>query len=54
MALADIEFVLEDEGQELGVREPAGGRFLQADVKGGRQAGEPELFQCECGIVGGS
>ena len=43
--LAQVEFVLEDEGQELGVGEPAGGGLLQAHVEGGRQAGEPQLFE---------
>ena len=43
--LADIEFVLADQFQELGMAQPVGGGFLQAHVQGLQQAGEAELFQ---------
>jgi len=43
--LPQVEFVLENEGQKLGMGEPAGGGFLQAHPEGGRQAGKPELFE---------
>ena len=43
--LADIEFVLADQFEELGVAQPIGGGFLQAHVQGLEQAGEAELFQ---------
>ena len=51
--LADVELVLEEERQELGMGESAGGGLLQADIESGRQAGEPELFQggCELRVV---
>ena len=40
-----MEFVLQDERQEFGMGEPAGGGFLQPHVQRGGQTGEPELFQ---------
>ena len=43
--LPDVEFVLTDEFEELGVAEAIRGRFLQAHVEGLDQAGEAELFQ---------
>ena len=43
--LADIEFVLADEFEELGMAQTIGGGFLQAHIKGLAQAGEAELFQ---------
>ena len=42
--LADVEFVLTDEFEELGVAETIGGGFLQAHVERLDQAGEAELF----------
>jgi hypothetical protein len=42
--LADVEFVLTDEFEELGVAQPIGGGFLQAHVQRLAQAGEAELF----------
>lgn len=45
---AQVEFVLQDERQKLGVREPAGGGFLQAHVERGRQAGKPQLLEGQC------
>ena len=52
--LADVEFVLTDQFEELGMAQPIGGGFLQAHVQGLDQAGETELFQCggECIHVG--
>ncbi len=44
--VADVQFVLADQFQELGVTEPVGGGFLQTNVQGLGQAGEPELFEC--------
>ena len=43
--LADIDFVLADQFQELGMAQPVGDGFLQAHVQGLQQAGEAELFQ---------
>ena len=43
--LADIDFVLADQFQELGMAKPVGDRFLQAHVQGLQQTGEAELFQ---------
>jgi len=43
--LADVEFVLADQFEELGMAEPIGGGFLQAHIEGLAQAGEAELFQ---------
>ena len=42
--LPDVEFVLEDEFQKLGVTETIGGGFLEPDAQGLAQAGEAELF----------
>ena len=44
--LPDVEFVLTEEFEELGMAQPIGGGFLQAHVERLDQAGEPELFQC--------
>jgi hypothetical protein len=44
--LADVEFVLTDEFEELGVAQTIGGGFLQAHVQRLDQTGETELFQC--------
>ena len=43
--LADIDFVLADQFQELGMAKPVGDGFLQAHVQGLQQTGEAELFQ---------
>ncbi len=43
--LADIDFVLADQFQELGMAQAVGGRFLQAHVQSLQQTGEAELFQ---------
>jgi hypothetical protein len=43
--LADIDFVLADQFQELGMAQAVGGRFLQANVQSLQQTGEAELFQ---------
>ena len=43
--LADVDFVLADQFQELGMAQPVGDRFLQAHVQGLQQTGEAELFQ---------
>ena len=48
--LPDVEFVLTDEFEELGVAQAIGGGFLQPHVQGLDQAGETELF--ECGLEG--
>ena len=42
---AGVEFVLDDQFQELGVAESVGGGFLQTQAQGASQAGEPELPQ---------
>ena len=39
--LADVDIVLEGEGQKLLVREPVGERLLEAHGQGLAQAGEP-------------
>jgi len=44
--LPDVEFVLTDEFEELGMAQTIGGGFLQAHVQRLDQAGETELFQC--------
>ena len=43
--LPDVEFVLTDEFEELGMAQTIGGGFLQAHLQGLVQAGEPEFFQ---------
>ena len=43
--LPHVEFVLEDQFEELGVAKPGGGGFLQAHVERLAQARETELFQ---------
>lgn len=43
--LTDIDFVLADQFQELGMAQPVGDCFLQAHVEGLQQTGEAELFQ---------
>ena len=43
--LPDIEFVLADQLQELGMAQPVGDRFLKSDIQGLDQTGETELFQ---------
>ena len=43
--LPDVEFVLADEFEELGMAQTIGGGFLQAHVQRLDQAGEAELFQ---------
>ena len=43
--LADIDFVLADQFQELGVAQPVGDGFLQTHVQGLQQTRETELFQ---------
>jgi hypothetical protein len=43
--LPDVEFVLADEFEELGMAESVGGGFLQPHVQRLEQAGEAELFQ---------
>jgi hypothetical protein len=42
--LPDVEFVLADEFEELGVAQAIGGGFLQAHVERLDQAGEAELM----------
>ena len=42
---ADGQLILEDQFQEFGVRQPAGGGFLQAHFQGFGEAGEAELPQ---------
>ena len=43
--LPDVQFVLTDEFEELGMAQTIGGGFLQAHVQGLAEAGETELFQ---------
>ena len=43
--VAHVEFVLEDEFQELTVAQPTGGGFLQTHVEGLGQAGETQLSE---------
>ena len=43
--LAHVEFVLEQDFQELFVAQAVGRGFLQAQAHGARQAGEPQLFE---------
>ena len=43
--LADIDFVLADQFQELGMAQPVGDRFLEPHVQGLQRTGEAELFQ---------
>jgi hypothetical protein len=43
--LADIQFVLKDEFQTLGMAQTVGGGFLKPDAQGLAQTGETELFQ---------
>jgi len=43
--LADIDFVLADQFQELGMAKPVSDRFLQPHVQGLQQTREAELFQ---------
>jgi len=43
--LPDMDLVLQDEFQKLGVTEPVGGGFLKPDAQGLAQAGEAEFFQ---------
>ena len=43
--LPDVEFILEDEFQKLGMAQTIGGGFLEPDAQGLAQAGETELFQ---------
>ena len=40
---ADRQFILEDQLQEFGMRQPAGGGFLQAYLQGFGEAGEAEF-----------
>ena len=53
--LADIEFVLQDEFQKLGVAQTVGGGFLKPDAQSLAQTGETEFFQggFEAGSVHG-
>src|SRR5579862_2338977 len=41
--VADVEFILKDEFEELAMAEAAGRGFLQAQVQGLHQAGEAQL-----------
>ena len=41
-----VEFVLEDEFEELTVTEAGGGGFLQTHVEGLHQAGQTQLAEC--------
>ena len=43
--MTNVEFVLEDEFQELGVGELVGGSFLQSGRQTLAKAGETELFE---------
>ncbi len=43
---AHIEFVLQDDFQELFMAEAAGSSLLQADAQAVGQAREAELFEC--------
>ena len=43
--VAHVEFILQDEFEELAVAQPAGGRFGQAHVEGLGQAREAQLTQ---------
>ena len=43
--VTDVEFVLEDEFQELGVGELVGGSFLQSGRQALAKAGETELLE---------
>lgn len=52
--LADVDFVLQDEGQKLFGREPIGRGFLQPHGQGLTQPGEPELMQELMELVHGS
>jgi hypothetical protein len=54
--LPDVEFVLQDEFQKLGVAQTVGGGFLEPDAQGLAQAGEAEFFQggLEAGSVHGA
>ena len=56
MVLPDVEFVLQDEFQKLGVTKPVGGGFLEPDAEGLAQAGEAEFFQggFEAGSIHGA
>jgi len=42
--LPDMDLVLQDEFQKLGVTEPVGGGFLKPDAQGLAQAGEAEFL----------
>ncbi len=44
--LPDIEFILIDQFEELGMAQTIGRGFLQAHVQRLDQTGETELFQC--------
>ena len=50
--LAGVEFILNDQFQELRVAESVGPGFLQAQAQGARQAGEPELFELDFEVRG--
>jgi len=50
---ADVDLVLEDELQELGMAESVGGRLLQADGERGAEAGEAQLAQGGVELGGG-
>jgi hypothetical protein len=41
---SDIEFVLQDEFQKLGVAQTVGGGFLEPDAQGLAQAGKAKFF----------
>ena len=51
--LTDVEFILADQFEELGMAQAIGGRFLQPDVEGLAQAGETKLFQSGFEVVHG-
>jgi hypothetical protein len=49
--VADGDFVLEDEFQELEVAQASGLGLLEADIEGGRKPGEPELAEGGAEVV---
>jgi hypothetical protein len=45
--VTDVELILEDEFEELGVGELVGGSFLQSGWEALAEAGEAEFFESE-------